>query len=142
MRTERARGGATAPRPSDRGFTFIETLIGLTILSIGVLALIELQYVVLKGNSASQKRLTAASLAEVRMNELRNVGYANIIAEAPTQVSSTNMPNATFTRQVIVANDTPVANSKTVTINVTWSDGSKTNTYSLASIITTPPPPP
>jgi hypothetical protein len=69
------------------------------------------------------------------MNELRNAPYANVIAEAPTQVSSTNMPNTTFTRQVIVANDTPVANSKTVTINVTWSDGSKTNTYSLASII-------
>jgi prepilin-type N-terminal cleavage/methylation domain-containing protein len=120
---------------TERGFTFIETLIGLTILSIGVLALIELQYVALKGNSASQYRLTAASLAEYHMNELKNLPYANIIAEAPTQVSSTNMPNTTFTRQVIVANDTPVTNSKTVTITVTWLDGSKTYTYSLASII-------
>ena len=135
MRTERGRGGAADPRPSNRGFTFIETLIGLTILSIGVLALIELQYVVLKGNASSQKRLTAASLAESRMNELRSLPYANIIAEAPTQVVSTNMPTATFTRQVTVANDTPVANSKTVTITVTWPDGSQTRTYSLASII-------
>jgi len=135
MPTARVRCSVTGSPRGKGGFTFIETMIGLAILSIGVLALIELQYVALKGNAASQYRLTAASLAQLRMNELKNTPYANIIAEAPTQIVSANMPYATFTRQVIVANNTPVTNSKTVTINVTWSEGSQTHTYTLVSII-------
>lgn len=132
---EQGRGRSTVKRPSDRGFTFIETMVGLTILSIGILALIELQYVALKGSAASQYQLTAASLAQLHMNELKNTPYASIIAEAQTQIVSANMPAAIFTRQVIVANNTPVTNSKTVTINVTWSEGSQARTHTLVSII-------
>lgn len=115
----------------ERGFTFIEVLVALVILAIGILALAELQFTSLKGNSSSKATTSAVSVAEKKMEEIRNAGYTNIAAEAPTQVTASGM---TFTREVQVTTNSPMTNAKTVTVTVSWVEGSMTRTIPMASI--------
>jgi len=79
----------------------------------------------------SRRITTAASIAEQRIEQLKNTSYANIQAEAATQVTASNLH---FTRQVIVTNG-PLPNTKSVSVLVSWQDQSKTHTLPIATII-------
>jgi len=54
----------------DKGFTLVEVLIGISILTIGLLALASMQVSAIRGNSISDKTTTALALAEGKMEEL------------------------------------------------------------------------
>lgn len=123
---------ATQPLGSNHGFTLIEVMITLVILSIGILAMARLQIAAIRGNGLSQRMTTAASIAEGKIEQLKNTPFANIQAESPTQVTASNL---NFTREVTVTNNSPMANTKTVSVIVTWKDRLKTYTVPLATII-------
>jgi type IV pilus assembly protein PilV len=123
-KTRRTRGEA--------GFSFIDVMMALVILTIGVLALADLQAATLKRGISSQRLISAITVAEQKIEVIKKTPYANIVAEPPTQVTASGM---TYTRQVTVANDSPLVNTKTVTVTVTWSDGSRNHTVPTATII-------
>lgn len=52
------------------GFTLVEVLIGVSILTVGLLALASMQVSAIRGNSMSDKTTTALALAEAKMEEL------------------------------------------------------------------------
>jgi type IV pilus assembly protein PilV len=116
------------------GFTLIESMLTMVILSIGMLALAGLQVSALRGNALSRRMATAISVAEGKLEQVKNTFYANIQAEAATQITASNL---NFTQQVTVTNG-PLANTKTVSVIVSWSDKSKTHTVPLATIIGSP----
>jgi type IV pilus assembly protein PilV len=118
-------------RTHEQGFTFVEVMVALVILAIGILALAELQFTSLKGNSSSKATTAAVAVAETKMEEIRSAGYTNIAAEAPTQVTASGL---TFTREVQVTTNSPMTNAKTVTVTVSWVEGSMTRTIPMASI--------
>jgi type IV pilus assembly protein PilV len=113
------------------GFTLVESMLTLAIMSVSLLALAGLQITALRGNALSRRITTAASIAEQRIEQLKNTSYANIQAEAATQVTASNLH---FTRQVIVTNG-PLPNTKSVSVLVSWQDQSKTHTLPIATII-------
>jgi type IV pilus assembly protein PilV len=113
------------------GFTLVESMLTLAIVSMGLLALNGLQITVLRGNALSRRMTTAVSLAEQRIEQLKNTSYANIEAEAATQVTASNL---LFTRQVTVTNG-PLPNTKSVSVLVSWQDQSKTHTLPIATVI-------
>ena len=113
------------------GFTLVESMLTLAIMSVGLLALAGLQITALRGNDLSRRRTTAVSIAEQRLEQLKNTSYANIQAEAATQVTASNLH---FTRQVTVTNG-PLPNTKSVSVLVSWQDRSKTHTLPIATII-------
>jgi len=113
------------------GFTLVESMLTLAIMSMSLLALAGLQITALRGNALSRRITTAASIAEQRIEQLKNTSYANIQAEAATQVTASNLH---FTRQVIVTNG-PLPNTKSVSVLVSWQDQSKTHTLPIATII-------
>ncbi len=114
------------------GFGFIDLMLALVVLTIGVLALANLQTISSRSNTSSKRTTEAISLAEQKMEAIKNTVYANIAAEAPTQVTSSGL---TFTREVQVTIDSPVANAKTVKVLVSWSDASGTHTIPMATIM-------
>jgi type IV pilus assembly protein PilV len=122
---------------ADEGFTLIELMITLVILSIGLLALAGLQVNAIQGNASSKRMTTAASIAERKMEEIKNSTFANVQSESATQVAAAQVdePNLNFTRSVTVTSNSPLARTKTVNVNVTWTTGSKSHTLSLATII-------
>jgi len=117
---------------SEAGFSFIDVMLALVILTIGVLALADLQTVTLKRGISSQRLISAITIAEQKMETIKKTTYANIMAEPSTQVTASGL---TYTRQVTVANDSPLVNTKTVTVTVTWLDGSQNHTVPTATII-------
>ena len=123
---------ATQPLGPNNGFTLIEVMLTLVILSIGILAMARLQIAAIRGNALSQRMTTAASVAEGKIEQLKNAPFADIQAESPTQVTASNL---NFTREVTVTNNSPMANTKTVSVIVTWKDRLKTYTVPLATII-------
>ena len=113
------------------GFTIVESLLTLAIMSMSLLALAGLQITALRGNALSRSMTTAVSIAEQTIEQLKNTSYVNIQAEAATQVTASNLH---FTRQVTVTNG-PLPNTKSVSVLVSWQDQSKTHTLPIATII-------
>ena len=113
------------------GFTLVESMLALAIMSVGLLALAGLQITALRGNALSRSMTTAVSIAEQRLEQLKNTPYTDIQAEAATQVTASNLH---FTRQVTVTNG-PLPNTKSVSVLVSWQDQSKTHTLPIATLI-------
>jgi type IV pilus assembly protein PilV len=114
------------------GFTLIEIMITLVILSIGLTALAGLQVSAIKGNTFSKRMTAAVSIANQKLEQIKDTDYANILSESSTQITQSNM---LFTRQVTVTNNSPLANTKTVNVTVTWSDGSNSHSVPITTII-------
>jgi type IV pilus assembly protein PilV len=113
------------------GFTLVESMLTVAIMGIGLLALAGLQVTALRGNDLSRRMTTAVSIAEQRLEQLKNTPYTNIQAEATSEVTASNLH---FTRQVTVTNG-PLPNTKSVSVLVSWQDQSQTHTLQLATII-------
>jgi type IV pilus assembly protein PilV len=113
------------------GFTLVESMLTLVIMSVGLLALAGLQITALRGNDLSRRMTTAVSIAEQSIEQLKNTPYTNIQAEVTSEVTASNLH---FTRQVTVTNG-PLPNTKSVSVLVSWQDQAKTHTLPIATII-------
>jgi len=113
------------------GFTLVESMLTLAIMSMGLLALAGLRITALRGNDLSRRMTTAVAIAEQSIEQLKNTPYTNIQAEAASEVTASNLH---FTRQVTVTNG-PLPNTKSVSVLVSWQDQSKTHTLPIATII-------
>jgi type IV pilus assembly protein PilV len=118
----------------EAGFSFIDVLLSLVVLSFGVLALADLQVIAVRGNSSSQHLTSAMSVAEQKLETIKTLAYTSIATEAATPVTAAD--GTTYTRTVTVATDSPVANAKTVIVTVTWQDRlNRTHTVPMATVI-------
>jgi len=121
------------------GFTLLESLLALVILSLGLLTLARLQISGLQGNAWSRDMTTAVAIAEEKTEQLRNTPFANIQAESATQVT---VSNRNFTKAVSVTDDAPdglAGTTKTVRVIVSWQDSKrKTHTVQIATIVAQP----
>ena len=71
-----------------QGFSLIEVLVAVTILSVGLLALASLQIALVRASTATKAQSQALALAKDRLETLRNyttlAGYQNLIVDQPT----------------------------------------------------------
>ena len=110
------------------GFTLIEVFIAIFLLTVSLLGTAALTTGVIRGNKASRNLTTATALAESCLEENRRVGYSsagavpagglNSCVSGTTTVTSGGV---SFTRTLTI--DASVANIKTLTIAVSWSEG-------------------
>jgi type IV pilus assembly protein PilV len=117
------------------GFTLVETMLTLVILSVGLTALAAVQLTAIKANAFSKRMTTATLLAEAALEQLKDTPYANVQSAAATTVTAANLQ---FTRQVTVTANSPVANAKTVLVAVRWTEGSQTRTVPVTTILYQP----
>jgi type IV pilus assembly protein PilV len=117
----------------DEGFTLIEVMIGMVILSIVSLGLMSLTVSTIRGSTFSQKMTTATTLAQDRIEQVKRLGYVNANTVAPTENygTITNFPG--FQRETLVENDTPATNMRMVTVSVSW--GSDPHTVTSSTIL-------
>jgi type IV pilus assembly protein PilV len=126
---------------NQEGFTLIEIFIAIILLTIGLLGTAVLTTGVVRGNLASKNMTTATAIAQTCLEENRRVGYSSAGAVPAGGSNSCVAGTATvtsggvsFTRTLTI--DASVANIKTLTIAVSWSEGAVgTKSVSLVTIM-------
>ena len=106
----------------------LEVLLAVALLAGGVVALMELFQMAQAGSTDAESALTATHLAQRRLEELRNVAYANLTDETKAEVSSPS-GFSQFKREVKVT--TPYTNLKQVVVNVYWTTTNGETSVSL-----------
>jgi len=103
-----------------KGFTLVEVLIGLIILSVGILAITTVHVISTKGSYFSNHLSQATICAQDKLESLKNLPY-NDSDLSSGQHNEGILPGTIFSRQVIVVED--VGNSiKTITVVIDWAD--------------------
>jgi len=102
-------------RRNSSGFTLLEVVIAICLLSFALLALAQLQIVAVRDNAFANGMTAAATLAQDKLEELMGQPYASILA---------GQDNAgQYTRQWNVDNDIPTPGMKSVTVTVSRQNG-------------------
>jgi len=123
------------------GFTIIEVMIAMVFLAVGLLGIAGLHYASIAGNRSASYVTLAVNLAEAKIEELRRLAYTHAdltdtdnnkndistdIKSNPSLFTNPDHGNDSPDPRVIrvwnVANDTPAAKLKTVTVIVGWQD--------------------
>ena len=105
----------TTKQMTNGGFTLMEVMIGMAIFLIGFLAIGSLQTKAINGNSSAREATEAATRATDQLETLISLPYNSIVGGGP-------VTNGAYTVSWAVLNDTPLANTKTITVTVNWLD--------------------
>ena len=108
------------------GFTLLEVLIAISILTVGLLGVAQMQIMGIQGNYFSGNTTAALALAEEQMEGLLGISYANVISgnDGNNPIDETGQAGGIYTRTWVVANNTPITDTKTVTVSVSWDNAS------------------
>jgi type IV pilus assembly protein PilV len=121
-----------SPISIEEGFTLIEIMIALVVMSIGLTALAAVQISAIRGNAFSKRMTSAVSIVDEKLEQIKSMPYVDIVSESSIQVTQSNM---NFTMQVTVTDNSPLPNSKKVEVVVTWSEGSKSHSVPFTTIV-------
>jgi len=109
-------------RNNNSGFTLMEVLVAMLILSVGLLGMAALITGIINSNKLSNRISTATVLAQDKMEEVRRVGYSGMPASNTTTTENYNtITNYSLYKRVTlteVAN--PAAGMKKITVTVYW----------------------
>lgn len=133
----------------NRGFTLLEVLIALAILSVGLLALAQMQIAAINGNLSASKMTIATTLAQDKIEELKGLDYDDAQLADTNPFNNDNMTDPSlpsfhppdhedsnnpidesggitglrrYTRIWNIADNTPTSGVKTVVVIVFWGD--------------------
>jgi len=101
-----------------KGFTLIEIMVAITLLSIGLLGMAGLTVGIMRGNTLSSEVTTATALAQAKMEDIKRVGYSGATEITEDYNSIAGYP--LFKRDTVIDVDTPDLGMKTVTITLSW----------------------
>ncbi len=118
------------------GFTLIEVLVALAIVSIGLLAIAGLQARAIGGNRAARMQTEATALAARTLEHLRLLPFDHPdLASDPSPHRLAAAGNSAYNVHWTVIDDKPVAGTKTVYIQVGWSGGTNARAVRMRTII-------
>jgi type IV pilus assembly protein PilV len=105
------------------GFTLIEMLVAILVLTIGLLGTAALTSQVVKGNFFSKNITSATAIAQTQLESMQNKGYAGATTtNFSAAAASVSMGGVSFFRTTTIAENSPASNMKTITVTVTWNE--------------------
>lgn len=123
---------------NEKGFTLIEIMIGITVFSIGILAVATMQITAIRGNSSARDLSHGATLAQEKIEEFASLPYdvknvadplddmdndgKNGLDDDTAGTADHNETNGRYEIYWNTAVDHPIDNNKTIRVIVTWSD--------------------
>ncbi len=136
------------PSVHNAGFTVIEVLIAMTILSVGILGIMTLQIKSIQNNSLAGSSTVAGAIAQLHLesiigSDFHAPGIRDINKENNSDLESVahfDFRNINVDGKPVywgkydlfcnVADDTPVKNTKTFVVTVTWDKGRRSRSVS------------
>jgi type IV pilus assembly protein PilV len=120
-----------------RGFTLLEVLVAIALLAVGLLGMATLVGSIINYNQLAQHVTTATTLAQDRIEELKNTGYDNIAEGSSTEANIDALGDAggVYNRSTEVDEDAVFQNTKTVEVTVSWDWKGNTHNVVLNTII-------
>jgi type IV pilus modification protein PilV len=112
-------------RATQQGFTLIEVLVAVFILTIGLLGTAGLTTGIIRGNHYSKNITSATAAAQSQLESVKSSGYVNAVA-ANFPTDTVSMGGMTFNRATTITSDSPAANMKTISVVVTWTESNNT----------------
>lgn len=103
---------------ADRGFTLLEVIVAISILTVGILAVASMQSSAIWGNAFASRQTEGSTIALDRTEKLMALPYedADLAAGSHTDPSPPSGYSVTWS----VTDDSPLSNAKRVTVTVTW----------------------
>ena len=111
------RKRCASPLHAKNGFVLIEAVIAMSIISFGLLALISLQTMAIKGNRIALNRMNAVMLARTNLEKSIALDFS-LISTLHNNTETHQIGNVIFNIKKTVTESTN--NSKLVNINVSW----------------------
>ena len=127
--TQTFKRGQTEPETPPSGFTIIEVLIAIVILSYGLLAVASMQVSAMKANTLAARHTLQTKWAQHKLEELMALPFEHDDLKAsgnPHQEATSDGYTITWN----VADDDPVADTKKMTVTVSGK-GSQTQVVSI-----------
>ena len=118
----------------DSGISFIDLMLSLVVLTIGVLAMMDLQVIATRSNASSNGTVIAISLAEEKMETIKNTTFTGIVSQ-PSTTWTDPVTKIIYTTTATVTNNQPISGVKKVDVTVTWSDKAGNHTIPMATVI-------
>jgi Tfp pilus assembly protein PilV len=118
------------------GLTLVEVMIALVIVPLVFLALMQTALVSIEANTVNLLREEAVSIAEMRMNQSRNLPFDSLVSDASSVPVTRNIRNITggFTFNTLMAVTDLGGDNKQVNIAVTWQWKGNPYTHSITTI--------
>ena len=113
-----------------KGFSLVEILVSLVILTVTLLALAGLMVTATKGNAAGCHITEATTFAQDKLEELRVSSWASLVAGTDVRQGSTGIGYSRNWNPVT----NPPSNQRWVAITVSWTDRSA-HSVRLLSVI-------
>ena len=111
----------------EKGFTLIEVLIAITIFAYGILAVASMQIASMKGNTSARDLTEAGTVGSDQLEKLMLSSYDTISDDSRTK----DIYGITWT----VQDDTPQPDTKTVIVNVSWTERGTQRQVSMRNVI-------
>ncbi len=110
------------------GFTLIEIMIAIAIITIGIFGVMSLVITVMKGNTLSKRVTTATTIAQDKMEDFKRMGYDNVVNVSE---SNTDDYDIEYYLEADVAPDTPATDTKTITVDVYWDPPASSSAHNV-----------
>ena len=131
----------TTSPPDSAGFTLVEMLMAMLVMTVGLLGLLQSVNVAYQQGTKTRLRSEAVQVAEERMHELSGLAFTKIPECAKTSVETRmvgGVPwNYTVTRKVQPAGSTAAAFQ--LTVAVSWSVRGETASHEIYTLRTRRP---
>ena len=102
----------------EKGFTLLEVLFAIAILTFGLLAVASMQIGAIQGNSVAYRVTKAASLAQDRLEVLLALTYTDSLLNAGTNLPDPSPPAPTGYVIDYDVDDTTLTDAKIITVRV------------------------
>lgn len=117
---------------SQQGFSVLEVIIAISILAVGLLAVASMQASSLRSTAGAYRTTEGTSLAQDRLELLMSLPYGDSLLSPGSHTDSSPPPG--YAIGWTIAENSPVSNTKRLTVTVSWNDRGVTRSAVLSGV--------
>ena len=118
---------------TEKGFTIIEVIIAISVLTVGILAVSSMQVSAIRGNAFASRQTEGTTIALDRLEKLMSLSYGDTDLAAGSHTAPS--PSSRYIVVWNVSDDSPLNNAKRVIVTVTWTGHGVQKNLSVERII-------